>query len=322
MRLVQLGDSEVFVPPLAVGAMFWGTRVPTPEAHDLLDYAVDHGARFVDTANNYAFWEPHGTGEESETCLGDWIAARRPAGRDRLMLATKVGARPIRDGAGTGDSLGLGRLAVLDQVAGSLRRLHTDHVDVLYAHIDDTRTPMAETIGVFQEVVDRGWARTIAASNLTASRLREAVTAVDGGPQYVALQNRFTYLQPTAGTDLGRQILLDEALQVVCRDHRITMVAYSTLLEGAYTRPDKPLPGAYQQPGTDHALTTLSTVAQELGLDAGQTTLAWLAQRDLPVVPVVGISRRSQIDSAVTAVDTPIPAQQLTALDDARRGVE
>jgi aryl-alcohol dehydrogenase-like predicted oxidoreductase len=316
--MLQLGKSEVSVPPLAIGTMFWGTRVPRSSAHDLLDHALEAGACFIDTANNYAFWESGGLGDESETCLGEWIAARGPSGRDRLVLATKVGARPVKVGAGTDNALGLSRQAVLDQVADSLRRLRTTHVDVLYAHIDDTRTPLAETIGVFQEVVDRGWARTVAASNLTADRLDEAMTTIEGGAQYAALQNRFTFLPPAPGSDFGRQVLLDDAVQAACRRHHVTMVAYSTLLEGAYTRPERPFPPAYQRPGSAEALEVLTSVAKELDLDRGQAVLAWLAHRVTPIVPVVGVSRRLQLDSAIEAIGTPVPPEAIAALEEAR----
>ena len=310
MDVLTLGPLEV--PPLAVGAMFWGTRVPGESAHDLLDRAVDRGARFVDTANNYAFWQPGAVGDESETCLGEWIASR---GRARIVLATKIGARPARPGAGTDDALGLSRQAIFDQTADSLRRLRTDHVDLLYAHIDDPRVPMAETVGALQEVVERGWARAFAASNLTADRLAEALRATGEGPRHVALQNRFTFLPPAPGTDFGRQVLLDEAVQDACRAHGVAMVGYSTLLEGAYTRADRPLPEAYRQPGSDEALRTLAAVADETGLDAGQAVLSWLAHRPARVIPVIGASRPDQLDSAIAAVTTPMSASAVDALD-------
>lgn len=310
MDVLRLGPLDV--PPLAVGAMFWGTRVPGETAHNLLDRAVDRGARFVDTANNYAFWQPGAVGDESETCLGEWIASR---GRDRIVLATKIGARPARPGAGTDDALGLSRQAILDQTADSLRRLRTDHVDLLYAHIDDPRVPMAETVGALQEVVERGWARAFAASNLTADRLAEALRATGEGPRHVALQNRFTFLPPAPGTDFGRQVLLDDAVQAACQAHGVAMVGYSTLLEGAYTRADRPLPEAYRQPGSDEALRTLATVAAETGLDAGQAVLSWLAHRPARVIPVIGPSRPDQIDSAITAVATPMSAAAVRRLE-------
>ena len=149
-------------------------------------------------------------------------------------------------------------------------------------------------------------ARAFAASNLTADRLVEALRATGEGPRHVALQNRFTFLPPAPGTDFGRQVLLDEAVQDACRAHGVAMVGYSTLLEGAYTRADRPLPEAYRQPGSDEALRTLAAVADETGLDAGQAVLSWLAHRPARVIPVIGPSRPDQIDSAITAVTTPM----------------
>ena len=319
MDVLQLGASALQVPPISIGAMFWGTRVPSAVAHDVLDRALDAGAHFIDTANNYAFWEAGAVGDESETCLGAWIAQRGPAGRDRLTLATKIGARPVRAGLGIDHALGLSRHAIQQQVTDSLRRLRTDHVDLLYAHIDDAHTPLAETVAALQEMVDRGWARAIAASNLTAPRLTDALGVAGDGPRYAALQNRFTYLPPRTGSDFGRQVLLDDAVQTACQDGQVTMVAYSTLLAGAYTRADRPVPPAYQHRGTHQALEVLDDVARELGHDRSQTVLAWLTHRSSPVIPVVGISRFEQLDSAITAVSTTVPLPAVARLENARR---
>ena len=131
----------------------------------------------------------------------------------------------------------------------------------------------------------------------------------------MALQNRFTFLPPAPGTDFGRQVLLDEVVQDACRAHDVAMVGYSTLLEGAYTRADRPLPEAYRQPGSDEALRTLATVAAETGLDAGQAVLSWLAHRPARVIPVIGPSRPDQLDSAIAAVTTQVPPTSLDRLD-------
>lgn len=132
------------------------------------------------------------------------------------MLTTKIGARRTTPDAGFDKICGLGRPAVLDQVADSLRRLRTSHVDLLYAHIDDQNVPLAETVGALQEVVERGWARAIAASNLTAARLVAALNAAAEAPRYEALQNRFTLLSPDPTADLGPQVLLDDEVQAAC----------------------------------------------------------------------------------------------------------
>lgn len=319
METVLLPTISIPVPPLAIGAMFWGTRVPTSTAHELLDQAVDAGACFLDTANNYPFWETGGFGDESETCVGAWFATRGPAARDRVVLASKIGARPTVAGGDFASVCGLSRSAVLEQVAGSLRRLGTDHLDLLYAHIDDRAVPLAETVGALQEVVDRGWARAIAGSNLDDGRLTEALRAAGDGPRYVALQNRFTLLSPDPDADLGPQVLLDDDVQRVCTTEQVAMVAYSTLLEGAYTRADRPVPADYGRPGTARALATLTEVADQHGLDAGQTVLSWLVSRPDPVIPVVGVSRPAQLESAVAAVSTRLGDDAVARLDEARR---
>ena len=110
-------------------------------------------------------------------------------------------------------------------------------------------------------------------------------------------------------------MLLDEAVQDACRAHDVAMVGYSTLLEGAYTRADRPLPEAYRQPGSDEALRTLATVAAETGLDAGQAVLSWLAHRPARVIPVIGASRPDQLDSAIAAVTTPMSAAAVRRLE-------
>jgi aryl-alcohol dehydrogenase-like predicted oxidoreductase len=317
---ITLPGTDIRIPPLALGAMFWGTNVSAETGHDLLDLAIERGATFVDTANNYSVWVDGATGDESELCLGAWFAARGPAARDSVILATKLGARPARPDADRSDVLGLRPEAVAAQLRESLRRLGTDRVELVYAHIDDRTVPMAEVLGGMQQLVDDGLAGAIAASNLTADRLSEAVSNAGDSPGYVALQNRFSYLNPLPGTDFGRQVLLGDDVMAVARAASVVPVGYSTLLTGAYTREDRPLPPEYVHSGTDAALAALHAAADESGLDAGQTVLAWMVQRDEPVIPVIGPSRREQLVSALDAVTTPLSADTLAGLDRARSG--
>lgn len=317
MRQIELGNSVLGIPAVAVGTMYFGTLVEARVSHNVLDAALDAGATFLDTANNYAFWVEGGTGNESETVLGDWLTAR-PGARDRVTLATKIGARPRSDSRRLDKGMGLSASAVRVQVEDSLRRLRTDHVDVLYAHIDDTVTPLKETIGALQEEVRQGRARAIACSNITAPRLRAALDHAGDGPRYVATQQRFSYLSPRQGADLTPHVLLDDELVAVCTAADVTMIGYSPLLSGAYTRPDRPLPDAYQHPGAQEQLRVLHQAAETTGLDAGQVVLTWMSQRRFPVIPVVGVSTVAQLESAVRAVDTPLDAEVLAALEDAR----
>ncbi|WGW10536.1 aldo/keto reductase [Saxibacter everestensis] len=311
--------AEVPVPSMAVGTMYFGTTVPAAEAHSVLDVAHEQGAWFWDTANNYAFWAKGGTGDESEKCLGDWLATRGPRAREEVMLATKVGARPRPGSVGLSDPMGLSAAALREQLTDSLKRLNTAHVDVLYAHIDDRTVPLEETVGVLGELQAEGLTRAIAASNLRADRLAKAVDA--GGPSgsgYAALQQRFTYLVPDSEADLSPHVLLDGPIEQICINAGIAMLGYSPLLSGAYTRDDRPLPDGYATSANDAALGELHSVSDQVGLDAGQVVLAWMGQRDRPVLPVIGLSGPEQVDSALHAVSTALPVEALTRLDAAR----
>lgn len=307
---------DVVVPPLAVGTMYFGTQVPAPTAVKCLDAAFETGARFWDTANNYAFWAD-GVGDESEATIGDWLATRGQRVREQVTIATKVGARPTRPGAGLDEAMGLSPAAIRGQVEGSLRRLRTDHLDVLYAHVDDTRVPFADTLGALGDLVEAGTVRAVAASNLTAPRLQEAMSTPARHP-YAGLQQRFTYLTPDAGTDLGPHVLLNEQVSRLCDEYRLTRLGYSPLLSGAYTRTDRPLPEGYWQ--RELALDALSEVTAAHNIDAGQAVLAWMAGRDQPVIPVVGVSRPEQVTSAWSGVTADLTTAELTRLDKARNG--
>lgn len=208
-------------------------------------------------------------------------------------------------------------MAVREQLTASLRRLRTDHVDVLYAHVDDGTVPLAETIGALVEARDQGLARVVAASNVTGDRLREAIqTGGDNG--YAALQQRFTYLVPDPDADLSPHVLLDTDDEQACTDARVAMLGYSPLLSGGYTRHDRTLPDSYHTSVTASALQQLHRVADQMGLDAGQTVLAWMGQRSRPVLPVVGVSSPAQLESAADAVTTTVSSDLLTGLDRAR----
>src|SRR5438132_2758681 len=116
---------------LAIGTIPFGTTVGRDEAFALLDRFVDAGGTMIDTSNNYPFWSPGRTGDESETAIGAWLASRRV--RDRVVISTKVGARPRTPGDTTMNDLeGLSAPVIRAGVEGSLRRLGTDRIDMYW----------------------------------------------------------------------------------------------------------------------------------------------------------------------------------------------
>lgn len=314
MRQRELsGGSGTLIGRLCLGAMSFGTTVDEETSFAILDRFVAAGGTTIDTANCYSFWVPGGRGGESEMVLGRWLASR--GGRDRLVLNSKVGS-----GLGPhGDAEGLAPAVIREQLAGTLRRLGTDHVDIYYAHREDRVTPDEETLAAFHEAVTEGKARVLGASNHAAWRLAEtrALAEAGGWTPYTAVQQRYSYVLPRPATTLpeGGHVHASEELLDYVRSRGLTLFAYSTLLWGSYTRADQPLPEHYQHPGTERRLRALTEVAAELGATPNQVVLAWLVDGDPAVVPIVGVSSVAQLDECT--VDIELPSELRKRLDEA-----
>jgi len=177
------------VSGLCLGANVFGWSADAEQSFSVLDAFTEAQGTFIDTADSYMWRKPGNSGGESETILGDWMAAR--GNRDRMVIATKVGSLPGREGLG-GETI---KAACED----SLGRLRTDHIDVYYAHRDDPDTAQEETLDAFDALVREGKVRAVAASNFSAERLRSAleISDRDGLARYAALQPHYNLMQRT-----------------------------------------------------------------------------------------------------------------------------
>ena len=153
-----IGRSTLRVAPFAFGGNVFGWTADERTSFELLDAFVDAGFNFIDTADAYSRFIPGNVGGESETIIGNWFAARGPAMRGRIVLATKVGLA-----MGPGDS-GLSRAYIHRAVDRSLQRLRTDYIDLYQAHRDDPDTPLEETARAFDDLVRAGKVRVPKAS--------------------------------------------------------------------------------------------------------------------------------------------------------------
>lgn len=310
------------IEQLVLGTMYFGTRVGQATAHDLLDRFVDAGGRMVDTADAYSFWtSDSGRGGQSEECVGEWLTAR-PGMRGRVELATKVGAEPAHAFDGEiRETVGLGREHVRSAVEASLRRLRTDVVDVYWAHVPDERTPVEEVAATFGEVVAEGSARRVGMSNFPVWQVERAraVAAAAGLQAVDALQLHTSYVAPRPGAAVeGKDNPFGwvgvDTLSYLDAHPGTELWVYSPLVQGSYTRrEERPLPPAYDHPGTTARLAVLDEVAGDSGLDAGQVVLAWMLARGWR--PVVGVSTPDQLDSALDAARAELDEDQLARLD-------
>ncbi|GAA3563905.1 aldo/keto reductase [Nonomuraea rosea] len=302
---------------IALGTIPFGTSVSLDDTFAILDRFVEAGGTKLDTANNYPFWVEGRSGDESELAIGDWLAAR--GNRDEIVISTKGGARPSVPGDLTLDSAeGLSAAAVAKAAEGSLRRLRTDYIDVYWSHIEDRSVPLEETLGALDGLATQGKVRSVGASNIAAWRLERArnISAVRGWLPYTHLQLRHTYLRPRPLTRLaeaGHTLVSDETLDYLAAEPDVTLWAYNTLMFGAYTREDRPIPASYDHPGTARRLAVLREVASELGATPNQVVLAWLMADG--VLPIVGVSTMAQLEEAIGAADLKLDAELRTRLD-------
>ncbi|MFD0200319.1 MULTISPECIES: aldo/keto reductase [Saccharothrix] len=309
--LTRLRETRV-----ALGTMYFGTTVDEATSRAILDRFVERGGRLIDTANCYAFWVPGGTGEESERVIGRWLSDT--GSRDEVLLTTKVGCLPDPlDGPFPESAEGLAPAVIHRQFELSAERLGTDRVDVYLTHADDPKTPLSETAQALSELVRDGRVGVVGASNSAPDRLREAtdLAADDAIAAPRVIQVRHSYLWSDPAADIRPQRPLDLEMLAHAREHGIVVQGYSPLLQGALTRPDKPLAREYLGEENERRLATLREQAERLGITANQLVLAWMAGDETPVVPVLGVSSVAQLDEALDGLEFDLPADARAALD-------
>ncbi|MEU3650750.1 aldo/keto reductase [Lentzea sp. NPDC034063] len=293
--------------------MFFGTTVDDETSFAVLDRFAESGGTFLDTSNNYAFWTDGGEGGESEALLGRWIAAR---GHEDLVVATKVGAMPTDVTRGLDAAEGLSEKVIRAGVDASLKRLGVDRIGLYYAHVDDRSVSLEETVGTFGALLAEGKIARAGCSNHQPWRLERAraVAAAQGWEGYTAIQQRYTYLRPRPWADFGvQEHVTPELLDYVRAESAVTLLAYSSLAGGAYTRADKKPGSAYRHEGSPARLAVLHEVAAESGATANQVVLAWLLAAG--IVPVLGVSTVEQLDECLAAADVRLDADQVRRLD-------
>ncbi|CAL9587600.1 1-deoxyxylulose-5-phosphate synthase YajO [Nocardiopsis dassonvillei] len=311
------------VSALALGTMNMGTKTDEKTSFAILDRYVEAGGDFLDTSNNYAFWADGGQGGQSEELIGRWRRSRGVG--DEIFVATKLGARPLAPGTSyTDNAEGLSARTIRESSEASRERLGLERIDLLYAHIEDQGdVPLEETVEGFADLVKEGSVGLLGVSNHSVWRVERsrALAAAAGLPGYEVLQYQHSYLRPR--TDIGDPLCRDgniggagpDLLTYLRAEPGLTLVAYTPLLSGAYTRTDKPLPRDYDHPGNTARTAALEKVAAETGATPNQVVLAWQMGHELPIIPLVGASTVEQLEESLGALDLELTEEQRARLD-------
>jgi len=311
--MTVIGSSDLDVFPLGLGGNTFGWTSDKDTSFAVLDAFVAAGGNHVDSADSYSAWAPGNVGGESETVIGEWIAAR--GNRDSVTIATKVGRSP--------QARGLARSNVLAAADASLSRLQTDYIDLYYVHGDDnTVAPLDEAVGVFHELQQAGKIRHVGLSNFTAPRLREwfAIAAAAGYAPPVALQPHYNLMERAP---------YESSLAPVAAELGLGVLPYYALasgfLAGKYRSADD-LAGAARQPGASRYLKTsagpavlaaLDAIAADRGIEQATVALAWLHTRPNVVAPLASARTVEQLPALLASVQLDLTADEAEALDKA-----
>ncbi|ULH14523.1 aldo/keto reductase [Deinococcus sp. KNUC1210] len=312
MQTRTLGHSGLQVSLVGLGCNNFGAKLDQEETNAVVRRALDAGITLFDTADVYGGTQggPKGT---SELMLGRALGSER----SRIVLASKFGADMGTDEHGP--LKGAKPEYIRRAVEASLQRLGTDYLDLYQLHTPDPGTPIAETLGALDELVQRGLVRFIGCSNLSAAQVEEAEAASEAGQL-----TRFTSCQDEYSL-LVRGI--EAELIPVMQRQGLGLLPYfplaSGLLTGKYHRGEALPEGSrlaswknsanrYLTPQNLETVERLREFAEERGHTLLELAFSWLAAQPVVSSVIAGATSPQQIDQNVAAVGWTLDAAELS----------
>ncbi len=335
MEYRRLGRSDIEVSALCLGTMTWGVQNSQAEAFAQMDFALESGINFLDTAEMYPVKQSAEAYGRTEEIIGNWLVERGT--RERVVIATKVvgpGGFPyIRGGKTRHDHAHIS--AAID---ASLRRLKTDRVDLYQLHWPDRATntfgelayrhdpeeemtSLAETLEALGEVVRAGKARAIGLSNENPWGVMRflALSEQGKGPRMASIQNPYNLLNRSFETRLAEVAMREDC----------GLLAYAPLaagtLSGKYLNGQWP-PGArrtlwpdnkrYQGAQADRATQAYVDLAARHDVDPAQMAIAFVVSRPFVTSAIIGATSLEQLQADIPAAQVALSPALLEDIEE------
>lgn len=341
MKMHPLGRTGIDVSELCLGSMTWGTQNTADEAHEQIDYALDAGINFIDTAEMYPVNPVKAeTIGRTERIIGLWIEDR--ARRGDVVLATKhsgQGLKIVREGEAIKPE------TIPEAIDGSLRRLKTDYIDLYQFHwpnrgsymfrqnwsYDPTGNSRAEIIqnmddclGTLEMEVTKGRIRAFGLSNESAWGTIQWLTSADrvGGPRVASVQNEYSLLCRLYDTDMSEMSILED----------VGLLAFSPLAAGFLTGKyqDEKVPrgsrmslnpemGGRTTARVFDAVDAYVALAERHGMDPAQLALAWCLTRPFMTSVIFGATTMGQLETAIGSINLDLDDDLLNEITKVHR---
>lgn len=318
MKYNFLGNTGLVVSELCFGTMTFGGsggiwenigKVQQDGVNELMRTVVDSGINFIDTANVYSFGQ-------SEQLLGQSIIDLG-LNRNDLVIATKVRGR-----MGEGKNyVGLSRYHIFQSVDESLHRLQMDHIDILYVHGVDPKTPVEEIMRALNDIVLTGKVRYIAVCNWPAWMVMKALGIADkyGWNKFVGLQ----YYYSLSGRDIEREVV------PIALDQNLGIMPWSPLaggfLSGKYSRNNEKagdsrrdvfdFPPVNKERAYD-IIDVITEVGKQYGVSAAQVALAWVRLQKGITSTIIGAKNPNQLLDNVKSTELVLTDDDLKRIDE------
>ena len=315
MNYRKLGNTDLEVSTICLGTMTWGEQNTQEDGFEQMDYALEQGINFFDTAEVYSIPPKEETYGKTEEIIGNWF--KKKNNRSKVILATKFGADS--NARGSGLKGGGKRDYIVTSVEESLTRLNIDYIDLYQMHFPDNETPIDETLRALDDLVTSGKVRYIGSSNFASWEISEAAwtSITNEVSNFVSLQTRYSILN----RDMEKEIV------PACEKHSISVLPFfpleSGLLTGKVKRDEDPPPGtrlaiwggAFRSDWKFDLIDKIIEFGKSIDRNILEISLSWAANQKQIGSVLVGATKSEQLIQNIKAISWKMSPEEMDSIN-------